>query len=307
MNVLCKLFISKQRLAVVIIVQQELQALQFLLTSKKKNATQSFVQDFDFEVLSYVLQISSHSVTFFALSFDSCLAHLLLYSDGAFLQETQEILQTIIYSSCILRDKEEHSSLEKWRAAGSGKPSQFLFQALTPIFMGLWKEGFAPSYLTHSHLYRSLHQDFIQDVSSKDRGAFADFFWQNLQQRGGLPRQLSGKESACQYRRCRRHGFNPWIKKMPWSRKWQPTPVFLPGKFHGQRGTWGFTVHRITKSSDMTVTELTQYSREVQYSILQVQQRGSEVIQLLLACPDKALESLVLKAHPCHCTRLAHS
>ena len=33
-------------------------------------------------------------------------------------------------------------------------------------------------------------------------------------------------------RKCR---FNPWVGKIPWSRKWQPTPVFLPGKSHGQR------------------------------------------------------------------------
>ena len=31
------------------------------------------------------------------------------------------------------------------------------------------------------------------------------------------------------------HGFGPWVRKIPWSRKWQRTPVFLPGKFHGQR------------------------------------------------------------------------
>ena len=42
-----------------------------------------------------------------------------------------------------------------------------------------------------------------------------------------------GKESACQFRRHRSCGFDPW--KTPWSRKWQPTPVFLLGKFHGQR------------------------------------------------------------------------
>ena len=47
-----------------------------------------------------------------------------------------------------------------------------------------------------------------------------------------LPRWLSGKESACQRRRC---GFDPWVEKIPWRRKWQPTPVFLPGKSHGQR------------------------------------------------------------------------
>ena len=45
----------------------------------------------------------------------------------------------------------------------------------------------------------------------------------------------SSKESACQYRRCRRHSFDPWVGKIPWSRKWQPTPVFLPGKSHEQR------------------------------------------------------------------------
>ena len=51
----------------------------------------------------------------------------------------------------------------------------------------------------------------------------------------GLPRWRSGKESACQYRRYRRHGFDAWVGKIPWRRKWQLTPVFLPGKFHGQR------------------------------------------------------------------------
>ena len=51
----------------------------------------------------------------------------------------------------------------------------------------------------------------------------------------GLPRWRSGKEFACQHRRCKRWGFNPWVRKNPWSRKWQPIPVFLPGKFYGQR------------------------------------------------------------------------
>ena len=44
-----------------------------------------------------------------------------------------------------------------------------------------------------------------------------------------LPWWLSGKESACQCRRCR---FNPSLRKSPWRRKWQPTPVFFPGKSH---------------------------------------------------------------------------
>ena len=45
----------------------------------------------------------------------------------------------------------------------------------------------------------------------------------------GLPRWWSGKESTCQYRRCKRQWFNPWIEKILWRRKWQPTPVLLSG------------------------------------------------------------------------------
>ena len=33
-----------------------------------------------------------------------------------------------------------------------------------------------------------------------------------------------------QNRRCKRHGFDSWVEKIPWSGKWQPTPVFLPGE-----------------------------------------------------------------------------
>ena len=59
--------------------------------------------------------------------------------------------------------------------------------------------------------------------------------------RVGLPREHSGKESACQCRRCKRHRLNPGVRKTPWSRKWQPTPVFLPGEPHGQRSLVGYS------------------------------------------------------------------
>ena len=54
-----------------------------------------------------------------------------------------------------------------------------------------------------------------------------------------FPGGASGKEPACQCRRHKRHGFDPWIRKIPWRRAWQPTPVFLPGGSHGQRKTGG--------------------------------------------------------------------
>ena len=47
-----------------------------------------------------------------------------------------------------------------------------------------------------------------------------------------LPRWSTGEESTCQYRRCKRFRFDPWVGKIPWGREWQPTPVFLPEKFH---------------------------------------------------------------------------
>ena len=49
------------------------------------------------------------------------------------------------------------------------------------------------------------------------------------------------KESACQCRRFKRHGFSPWVGMIPWSKEWQPTPVFLPGKSHGQRNLMGYS------------------------------------------------------------------
>ena len=51
----------------------------------------------------------------------------------------------------------------------------------------------------------------------------------------GFPGGSVGKESTCQCRRCERLGFNPWVGIISWRRKWQHTPVFLPGKSHGWR------------------------------------------------------------------------
>ena len=48
-----------------------------------------------------------------------------------------------------------------------------------------------------------------------------------------------------------RCAFNPWVRKIPWRRKWQPTPVFLPGKSHGQRILVSYSQWRC-KESDMT-------------------------------------------------------
>ena len=66
------------------------------------------------------------------------------------------------------------------------------------------------------------------------------------------PRWLCGKRSACQCRRCRRHEFDPWVRMIPWRRKWQPTPAFFPGKFHGQRSLVGYSPWGHKKSDFVT-------------------------------------------------------
>ena len=70
-----------------------------------------------------------------------------------------------------------------------------------------------------------------------------------------LPQWLSGKEC----RSCRKHRINPWVKKILWRRKWQPIPIFLPEKSHGQRSLvgcspWGH------KESDMNEATKHEYS-----------------------------------------------
>ena len=56
-----------------------------------------------------------------------------------------------------------------------------------------------------------------------------------------------GKELPGQRMRRKRCRFDSWVGKMPWRRRWQPTPVFLPGKSHG-REAWRATVHGVAKS-----------------------------------------------------------
>ena len=80
-----------------------------------------------------------------------------------------------------------------------------------------------------------------------DRADFS-LFWISLVL--GFPSGSVVKESACQYGRHRVCSFDPWVRKIPWRRTWQPTPIFLPGKSHGQRSLLGYTP-RVTES-DMT-------------------------------------------------------
>ena len=113
----------------------------------------------------------------------------------------------------------------------------------------------AAQHLKCTELY-TLNGDFYEVCIS-----LQFFFFRKRIQNLRLPRWCSGKESACQCRRHKRRMFDPWVGKMPGGRKWQPTPVFLPEKFH--RGSQWATVHGITQSRTQlsththTHTELT--------------------------------------------------
>ena len=57
----------------------------------------------------------------------------------------------------------------------------------------------------------------------------------------GLPWWLSGKEPTCQRRGHKRLGLDPWIRKILWRKKWQPTPIFRPGESLGKRSLEGYS------------------------------------------------------------------
>ena len=62
--------------------------------------------------------------------------------------------------------------------------------------------------------------------------------------REGFPGGSDSKGSACNTGDT---GFDPWVRKIPWRRKWQLTPVFLPGESHGQRSLSSYS-HRVARS-----------------------------------------------------------
>ena len=83
----------------------------------------------------------------------------------------------------------------------------------------------------------------------------------------GFPGGASGKEPGCQCRRHKRHRFHLWIRKIPWRRAWQPTPVLWPGESPGERSLaayrpWG------RKESDTTEVTSHMHRYTTQYGAL---------------------------------------
>ena len=91
----------------------------------------------------------------------------------------------------------------------------------------------------------------LWSIGSQSRTRLSD--WTELSTLFELLRWLSGKESPCQCRRRRRSGFNPWVMKTPWRRKWHPLQYsYLENSM--DRGTWWAIVHGHDLASNISPT-----------------------------------------------------
>ena len=112
----------------------------------------------------------------------------------------------------------------------------------------LWNIFSALSVLDLTKIF-TLYNEIISKRSFRIRNSISSWTYrsQSEQEQGvwkllwGFPGGANGKEPACQCSKHKRCRFSPWVGKIPWRRAWQPTPVFLPGKSHGQRSLEGYS------------------------------------------------------------------
>ena len=114
------------------------------------------------------------------------------------------------------------------------------------------KDSFLPSNLTPLILYYpflfemfqiTLKYELISSLTMSYNGTFRDIYPLTI----GFPGGTNVKEPASQCQRLKRCRLDPWVGKIPWRRKWQPTPVFLPGESRGQGSLVGCRLgsHRV--------------------------------------------------------------
>ena len=123
-------------------------------------------------------------------------------------------------------------SVHSWTFTPQSSSRVFCWGHITVL--DLWVEMYKEEYpwgIFFNFLFSKLQiRGKLQKKKKHSPGNFCSN-WQNKAHPSvsrGLPRWLNGKESACQYKRSE---LNPWVRKNPWSRKWQPTPVSLLGNF----------------------------------------------------------------------------
>ena len=105
------------------------------------------------------------------------------------------------------------------------------------------------------HFLMELDEGLLEEYLTRGAFGFSVFhkwiIWEH-----GLPSSSAGEEPACNVRDTGENFRIPGVGKIPWRREWQPTPIFLTGESHGQRGLVGYNPKGL-KESDMTVAEHT--------------------------------------------------
>ena len=108
-------------------------------------------------------------------------------------------------------------------------------------FLHPWNKSLPTTTMKHS-LYVREHTKQAQTSTFWLQPAWFQCLWAyNFSLNLRLTSWLNSKESTWNEGWCRKSGFNPWVRKIPWRRAWQPTPVFWPGKSHGQRSLAGYS------------------------------------------------------------------
>ena len=119
---------------------------------------------------------------------------------------------------------------EKWLVQKPNDDAELCSQGLCHLLLPL---GTCDSWCVH--LPDSSH---VSECEAESPGGFNFCFHDDP---WGFLGGTSGKEPACQCRKPKRCGFDHWVREIPWRRVWQPTPVFLPGKPHGQRSLGSYS------------------------------------------------------------------
>ena len=120
------------------------------------------------------------------------------------------------------------------------------FPSVYSVCVSLNCEAWGRVLLGWHQMYRCLHISFPHLALASGWWPHSNDIWNWIGRSWiSLLAQMI-KQEMLRPLQCRRPGFNPWVRKIPWRRKWQPTLVFLLGKFH--RGAWQAAVHGMTKS-----------------------------------------------------------
>ena len=173
-----------------------------------------------------------------------------IYSPGKF-PVHNTVLLTLVTLLCI-RSPE---LILKWKSCALGQIPPHFSHTLTPVnhhsTLFLWVWIFQIPHISGIMQYWSfsiwlislsiMPSSFIHIVANSRLPSFLMDF----------PGGTSGKELTRQCKRHKRHGFDPWVLKIPCRRALQPTPVFLLGESHVQRSLAGYSPCG-RKESDMT-------------------------------------------------------